>query len=386
MPTAFGLALACVAAISAQIPAQPAHSDRQAMDRKLRWQTTIAALDPRLDAKEFRIAISRLRDSDIHVSRYGTGSVGWSVICGSWAGISVPLDEDWTAVRESANADASVKPDELSIPVPENSKMIVRVVGLADVRARVDPAFWESVRIIHRSPKVPDDFDPVNLIRAVNALQAMGEERAFESMRAYYKLCGDAGCQQWLALDRERIIWIARLLYLPREGNPSISRPALGAANVVAAPGSLIDQFFPLALQDDVPFCLVSSFVLNGVPEDPLDYITRCRKEGQFREVPLRPTADPISAADSLSNTAITNGLKVSLFVTRGGDVCLDQVRTLVRGQALAAARIKTTAERKNLFEDEPLTEDDWRDAQNEARTSRMVWKTKSNDFAPWTK
>lgn len=384
MFTSFSVLITCLAALIGQPAPSSSSPNDGAADRKLQWQKTIAHLDPHLGEQEFANAVGKLSPSDIHLPQVRFRSAGVSLDCGAWSGVAVPLDQDWSVVRESVHPEQKVKPGELVLPAADGNAVRVRIVGLADLRKLVDPTLWEAVRVIHRSPIVGGYFDPVNLIRAVNTLHAMGEERAVASMRAYYKLCGDARCQSWMRLEPERIIWIARLLYVAREGNPLIGRPMLGAGDVDAAHGSSIETYFPLVLQDDIPFCLVEDFMLGGVPEDSLDFVERCRKEGRFRDAPLRPMSDPITAAEALLNSAEANGLRIPRFVSNAFGSWLEGTRTLVRAEAFAAAKLKPKSQPGEPSGLSVVTEEEWREARESVLKARLVWKTTIADFERW--
>src|SRR5262249_157169 len=87
------------------------------------------------------------------------------------------------------------------------------------LRAKIgDPELFALLELIHQSPSVRErDVDPVALARAVNALHAVGRERALEAITRYYALPNHRDLQQSskLDLDAERLFPILGFLFVP---------------------------------------------------------------------------------------------------------------------------------------------------------------------------
>src|SRR5262245_17971125 len=66
---------------------------------------------------------------------------------------------------------------------------------------------------------------------------------------------------------------------------------------------------FPIYIQDDIPFLMVSGYSLFGQPEDPRKHLNYFREHGVIRSLPLVPPTDPAPsirrAFDALSNDGI---------------------------------------------------------------------------------
>jgi hypothetical protein len=320
MPLCGALAISAVLTIGQIGPVSPPQpGTRQFWEAQARTLPIGSANDNVIDL------VNALRGFAPHVARKPFAGEGGRAGCGTWKGGSFELDTNWRLVRDQG-APTSIAPSEA--PRPPS----YRIVGLDDLRAKIDPALFDAVRLIHRSPKMGDEFDPVRLIQAVNKLQAMGDEQANQALREYDTLCRTNPCDVWNNLDPERIIWIARLLYPPKP-NDSIPEPALGMPDVSAQPHTL--PLFPLALQNDIPFCTVSGYLLGGVPEDALEYLSLCRHHGVFRAAPLTPSTDPLTACDALWKSTDIQSLKPEMSR-------LSDVQNRLRLQALVGAAAVT--------------------------------------------
>jgi hypothetical protein len=379
---AVGVSLAASACLAASISNEaPPRSDAAAA--KLAWQTKFALIDRDAPSDQFLAQADRLIGFVPHVAQGWQSSVGGSLGCEGWSGRFVELDEHWTLVREAKSTTAGV-PTIVTLPAPE-SPSAVRLVGISDLRASIDPPVYETLLDIHRSPVVFGEFDPVNLIRAVNRLQSMGEAKAVEALKAYDKLCMDNPCKVWHHLDSERIVWITRLLWVPKTAtSPQMRPPRLGAPLECIDEDSNFQAVYPLVLQDDIPFCAISGYILGGLPEDPMCYLESCRAEGQFRAKPLSPTSDPIRAAEDL----ITSGITAHMHSwgnppSRLAEFERANVAGRIRAEALSAAGNVLGSPRQwtDLQKGDDLTEDDWTEITAKAKKLKTLWDPVLADF-----
>ena len=167
----------------------------------------------------------------------------------------------------------------------------------------VAPELKDAVQAIHNSPALMGEFNPVDLIRAVNKLQALGETKAIEALKAYDALWENVPAGDWIFWKPEREILVLRLLYVPNDPAKPIPSPGMGLPIVHVKERSDLAALFPLVLQNDVPFRLNAAYALDGVPTNPFGYLKKCQSVGTFRKAPLKPTSDPLVAA-----TAIIDG------------------------------------------------------------------------------
>jgi len=131
-------------------------------------------------------------------------------------------------------------------------------------------------------------YDPRTVIDAVNRLAAAGPERAVAELR-------DAVA---VGVPADGPLLVARAAFVPVEPGASLPRLELGRPDVDEETASRHFPLFPLALQDDIPFLLVTGYQLGGEP-DPGAYLDWCGREGRLRE-PLQPGDDPPGAAEAL--------------------------------------------------------------------------------------
>jgi len=238
------------------------------------------------------------------------------------------------------------------------------LVAFSDLKGRVDPALFDAIAAIHRSPSAQQGlaFDPVPLIRAVNTLQALGKEKALKALRAYSRLARDASPEEVHkhSLDEYRILPILLLLF---DGMPGYR---IGAGDV--------DVDIPVVLIQDLPFMLVAGYALDGRPPDPADYLRRAT--GDLRASPLAPRALPMDAADELTRSPVWKGLKLGA----GNE---GRKRWQMRRQALEAAGTVFSLRPDETTSDccvDP-TETQWRAAVDRAKEAGIVWSPEIQDF-----
>lgn len=260
---------------------------------------------------------------------------------------------------------------------PDSRKGIAstEVIGLPDALNRIDPELREAVAAIHRSPSPQRglEFSSVRLIRAVNALQPLGKEKALKALWAYYRLARDlsVGDRRKHHTDEYRILPIVHLLFeSPPGGMPGF---ILGAGDV-AAPEVRAWPLFPIALVQDVPFMMVSGYMLAGMPQDAADHLRL--KLGPIRPAPLAPQVTPLEAADELTQSEGWNALHLP-----PGE--LGRKRWHVRGQALRAVSSVFTPRTEETSNDCCVnpTEAQWGATVGRAKSSGLLWSPETQDF-----
>ncbi len=220
---------------------------------------------------------------------------------------------------------------------PDDQVESVRISSFQDLREAIPADLFPFVELVHRSPSLHGrDFNPVNLIRAVNGLHDAGQERASRSLQKYLELSASTAVNQDRNfahdLDEERVLLIARLLFT-RRGNgravPDMTYMMVGTAQMPReTAASKLWPLWPLIVENDIPFMPSPGYVGSGpaVEEDLNDYM----REGDFRASALAPTALPLSAVDKITESA--RWLAVfELQPARDQDI----TRGLLRAQAL---------------------------------------------------
>jgi hypothetical protein len=137
----------------------------------------------------------------------------------------------------------------------------------------------------------------VDLIRAVNALQPLGKERALATLEKYVELTQGSG----QFFDQDIVFWIISVLFEPirldcRIPSPGIAVFLVDRRSVEAMKWPLN----PMAVYGDVPFMVGRRIELGGQPEAPSAHIRWARLHGVIREDPLVPTGNPLAAAEAI--------------------------------------------------------------------------------------
>jgi hypothetical protein len=107
------------------------------------------------------------------------------------------------------------------------------------------------------------EFDPGALIAAVNALQPLGKDRALAVLTEYLRTVPRDD-----TAAREPVFLILRALF-EAPADPGYHPPMRVGAPSPAAPADPKQiPRFPLVIERDVPFLLVTGYVLGGEPQD----------------------------------------------------------------------------------------------------------------------
>lgn len=342
----------------------PLHASDEAA--RTRWEEKVVSLGNASSEEAFVAGVELIRGVVPHIR-------GEPISTGSFAdtehrrGTAVQLDSNWWAERT-----APVAMENRFSPAPPIGPWIVRVIGFPEFRSMIEPDIYAGVLAIHNCPTPGDEPDPVNLIRAVNTLQAMGEADALRALEAYGNVCVANYRESWRELSEERIIWVARLLYVAPSTGPAIRPPILGGPSPIDMP-ELFGATFPIALQNDVPFFLVNGYSLMGCGEPAMDYLKVCRAGGTFRQQPLRPTADPIAAAERVLDSKAMH----TFLQEPGKPALLDLIVPMIQKQAIEAAGVLLGDSREYT----PPHIVDWKKATRVIEETPGVWDVKLQDF-----
>jgi len=140
-----------------------------------------------------------------------------------------------------------------------------------------------------------ESYDPLKLIRVINALQPLGKEKALAAISEYLRVCSrydDEGCDGLFLILRALFEVPADPGYMPRMlvGAPWPPEPS---------DRRLIPRF-PIWLQDDIPILMVSGYRLAGQAEPVERHVEYFRQHGRIRAKPLVPTDRPIAVPEKL--------------------------------------------------------------------------------------
>lgn len=142
--------------------------------------------------------------------------------------------------------------------------------------------------------------NPLFLIRAVNALQPLGKEKALAVLAEYRRVGqtrpGEPGGSP--------VICILRVLF--EGGDPAaVSRLFEGYPQPSMPADTKRVPLFPFTIVNDIPLRLVIDYDISTagnmmMPPDPIEFF---RKNGTLRQHPLVPGNDPLSALPALEKS-----------------------------------------------------------------------------------
>ena len=125
------------------------------------------------------------------------------------------------------------------------------------------------------------NYDPLPLIRAVNALQPLGKDKALAVIGEFLRV------SSWLDdPGREGVFLVLRVLF----DVPAGKMPMMAVGAPSPPPPNPAPPLYPLVLVGDVPFKLVSGYMLGGEAEPPEMDVEAFAKVGTMRKAPLVPT------------------------------------------------------------------------------------------------
>jgi hypothetical protein len=137
---------------------------------------------------------------------------------------------------------------------------------------------------------------PLDVIRAVNTLQALGQEKATAVLEEYARVGGPWKSRH----DDEGLICVVRLLFDVPEPPGYMKIPALGAASPPPPMDLRISPRFPFTLIDDIPLFVTAGYSGSGYPETFDIHLKMLSKTCRFRAGPLVPTDRPWEVLEKL--------------------------------------------------------------------------------------
>jgi hypothetical protein len=163
------------------------------------------------------------------------------------------------------------------------------------------------LRILDEAPSYNNGwgYNPRGVIRAVNALQPLGKEEALAAVAEYLRIAPD-----WLEGPGVNGMFLVLRTLFEIPSPPGHMPVMLVGQPSPPGPEDLTKiPRFPIYIQDDIPFLMVSGYSLFGEAEDPRKHLNYFRKHGVIRNLPLVPPPDPLAsirrALDALSNNGI---------------------------------------------------------------------------------
>jgi hypothetical protein len=155
-----------------------------------------------------------------------------------------------------------------------------------------------TLQFINACPAPLDgNFDPIALVRAANHLQSLGKDKAIAALREFLKLAyydhAFRYCIDPENIDTSNQYCLASLVPLVFDGVPQRER---------------------IRVFEGIPFKTVGMVSIRGYgPGSTRPLVEAAAKHGKLRKKPLRPTDNPLEAADTLSGKMADRELRPNL-------------------------------------------------------------------------
>ena len=134
------------------------------------------------------------------------------------------------------------------------------------------------------------EYRPDEVISAINALIRLGKEGSLRAIQ---------DCLSKLTPNQETVglFWILRILFDLPSGRPF---PPVSLGNPDIPPPSQVELLprYPIVLVQDVPFLVVSGYMLAGLPETVDSHLVFFQSYGIIRPQPLRIPSDLASVLE----------------------------------------------------------------------------------------
>ena len=160
------------------------------------------------------------------------------------------------------------------------------------------------LRVLDETPSYNNGwgYNPRSVIRAVNTMQPLGKEKALAAVAEYLRVSSVS----FDAPGVDGMFLVLRTLFeipTPPGHMPvmHVGQPSpMGPEDLTKIPR------FPIYIQDDIPFLMVSGYSGFGQPEAPESHLNYFREHGAFRSLPLVPPSNPSAsirkALDAISS------------------------------------------------------------------------------------
>ncbi|MDX2093811.1 MAG: hypothetical protein SFX73_38605 [Kofleriaceae bacterium] len=155
-----------------------------------------------------------------------------------------------------------------------------------------EPELRRLLELIDVVPSYDARLEPLALVRAVNALHALGKDTALDVVGEYLRVSSsldDTG--------RQGVFLIMRTLFdVPGSGMPPMR---VGGPSPMPPQDPTLLPRFPIVIIGDVPLKLVQGYSLAGLPQPPEADVAAFRKVGTLRAKPLAPSPTALDDIDA---------------------------------------------------------------------------------------
>ena len=148
------------------------------------------------------------------------------------------------------------------------------------------------LQLLDDVPSYNDTLEPLALVRAVNALHALGKDRALAVVDEYLRV------SSWLDdPGREGVFLVMRVLFdVPPDKMPPMM---VGAPSPPPPSDPKLFPRYPIVMIGDLPLKIVRGYALAGKAERPEDDVAAFRKVGTLRAKPLAPSPTSLDALET---------------------------------------------------------------------------------------
>jgi hypothetical protein len=159
------------------------------------------------------------------------------------------------------------------------------------------------MQLLANVPSYNDTLEPLALVRAVNALHALGKDRALDVVDEFLRV------SSWLDdPGREGVFLVMRVLF-----DPPMPPMMVGAA--MPAPDPKLYPHHPIVMIGDLPLKLVNGYALAGKAQDPESDVAAFRKSGTLRAKPLSPSGTSLDALEAFLATPAAKPLDKAYLI-----------------------------------------------------------------------
>ena len=138
-----------------------------------------------------------------------------------------------------------------------------------------------SISLLDQVASTPvEDYNPADIVRAVNMLRPLGKEKALKRVDSYLE-------SRDKSEHPKGLFWVLRVLFdvTEKRGFPPV---VLGTPDIPAPSNPAILPRYPIVMTQSIPFLVVRGYTLRGLPEPVEAHIAYFRTYGTLRAEVLR--------------------------------------------------------------------------------------------------
>jgi hypothetical protein len=216
-------------------------------------------------------------------------------------------------------------------------------------------------------------YNPLPVIRVVNALLPLGKEKALAVIEEYLRVCSP-----WDSPAEEGLFLVLRVMFdVPKRGY--MPPMYVGAPEPAGPEDPTRLPRFPILLCEDVPLLLVYGYCLGGEAEQAESHVAYFREHGgRLRARPLAPPDAPLAVFDRAwaSVSSSHRGGPASFDATGGKLLLMNQLLWLVD-----SVYPRKTDRRGHKFSPKGDPDPEWRKIGAEVAKLGIRWDSKKDRY-----